>query len=153
MAQPVHRCAYGDTIFGEQAHHPPVLAAFHDFSVQLTPGVSEHDLRARLHARSWADERQPALAREIACSIIEPRHQQALDRSATRQASAEQPRGEHARVVQHEQIVWCEQPGEVSKRPVRDDASRSPKMHQARCPSGWRRLLRNQFRRQFEVEV
>jgi hypothetical protein len=50
--------------------------------------------------------------------------QQALDRTAARHASTEKPRREDARVVDHEQVAWRQDLGQVGKPAVRERTGR-----------------------------
>ena len=80
------------------------------------------------------------------------RQQQAFDRSTARHPAAEQTRREHARVVDDEQIAAAKEAPDVGDACVLDIARRTMQHQQARRPPR-RRLLRNQFVGEIEVEV
>ena len=66
--------------------------------------------------------------------------------------AAVQPRRQHARVVEHQQVAGIEQLQQVAEAPVLE-AAVGPQHQQAAGGAILQRLLRDQFRRQLEVEV
>ncbi len=105
--------------------------------------VVEQEHRAGLRLVAGADHRERERRLDDALD-------QRLDAPAGRLAS-EQPRLQHARVVEHEQVAGHEQALDVGEREVAQRVARDVQQP-ARRPFG-QRVLRDQVRRQVEVEV
>ena len=114
--------------------------------LQLLPGVHQGLCHTRLGSADPAIRAiEPARVRRRA-------QQQALDGAAARHAAAEQPRGEHARVVDDEQIARAQQRREIADGAVPARAGDAVE-HQEPRGAARRGLLRDQLVRKVEVEI
>lgn len=82
-----------------------------------------------------------------------PAQQEAFDSAAAWHAPADQPRRKYASVVEHEQIARTQMVAQPGKRRVLDRASAARKDEEPRLPALGRRMLRDQIRRQLEIEI
>ena len=80
------------------------------------------------------------------------RQQQALDGAAARHAFAEEPRGKHLRIVEHQQIAVPEQIGQARDARVLERRGASSKHEQLRRAPG-SGGLRDEAMREIEIEV
>ena len=76
---------------------PPERMLCQHLGLEARRGLAENRMRARLHLLARVHEHVPPL-------IVELTQQEALDLAPAGLAAAEQARGDHARVVDHEQI-------------------------------------------------
>ncbi len=92
------------------------------------------------------DERVPTSFAEIG-------EQKALDSAAARHSHAQKPRRKDFRVVDHEKIALAQEPSQVGYVCVFDLARVFMQHEQPRCAALHGGRLRNQFRRQIEIEI
>jgi hypothetical protein len=76
---------------------------------------------------------------------VQAPNQQTLGGAAPRQSSSQQPRSEHARVVDDEQVACAEQRWQFEETAIVERAGRPIDDQQTRKPPLVRRLLRNQL--------
>lgn len=128
---------------------PPEEAALDHFTLQRGAFPLEPDLRAGAQLLSRVHQRVPQLAGRIAVHVPE---QQAFDRSARGHATAEQPGGNHAGVVDDQQVARAQVTGQRGDDAVLDRIPGSAEHHQPRRAARGSRL-RDQFVGQIEIEL
>ena len=99
-----------------------------------------------MQSLSGVHERDPRVA------LIGFTDQEAFGRATTRQPDADEARGKHARVVEHEEVAAPQEPFEVREHRVLDGAAVTLQHQEAR-PSAFARLLGDERLGQVEVEV
>jgi hypothetical protein len=82
-----------------------------------------------------------------------PTYEQALDASTAGDATTQQPRRKHARIVQHEHITRIQQIGKVGNRPMLNLACCAIHAEQPGSIPLCTRLLRDQLDGKLEVEL
>jgi hypothetical protein len=127
--------------------HEPVVVTRHD-----------HQLRARLvdhvqrlsgpQAPRRPGHRPPGAGRRGRLRL----HEQDLDAPAGVRAPAPQPGRQHAALVEHEQVAGAQQTRQCRERGFTGNAAAVADQQQARAVAMRRRLLRDQLRRQVELE-
>ena len=80
-------------------------------------------------------------------------NQQTFDGTASRDATTQQSRGKDPRVVHDDQIAWLEEVRERRDSGVLDVSALPIEVEKAGRRSVRRRLLRDQLRRQIEIEL
>ena len=111
--------------------------------------VAQDEARIVLEHAMRPNQREPC-ARGTFSRTGRPHHQQ-LD-AAARLLLREQPRRQHARVVQHDQIALAQMTHEFVEARMIDRLGFAIEHEQARLVAASQRLLRNQFFGQFVVE-
>ena len=66
---------------------------------------------------------------------------------------ADEPRLDHARVVEHHHVAGCDQPGDIAELPVGKRARPAVEMQQPAAAALAGGMLRDQFLRQLVVEI
>jgi hypothetical protein len=125
---------------------PPEGMLRQDLPEEPALGPFADEAAPRLQLLTRVDQRVPAIC-------IEPRQQQALDGAARRVAATDQARREHPRVVQDEHVTRPQKTRQVADERAFRAARHAIEDEEPGGPAGLGRRLRDELRRQLEVEV
>jgi hypothetical protein len=115
MADGVNGLTHGRSILRPETDRAtPMEVPRLDFGVKVTAARFKDHPRPLSQPLTWMDQRNPGIG------ILERTNENALRRPAARQANAQQPGREDARVVQDQEITLTKQPREISEATVID---------------------------------
>jgi hypothetical protein len=146
VADRIDRLINRGSVVGPEADHPAAVKAARQHLPVNRPRAVELHLGAAPQLLAGVHQRFPPIG-------VEAFDQDALDGAAARHAPADQPRGEHARVVDDEEVAGAQPLWKHRHDRVCEAARFAIQNEQPRGPPFGRRLLRDQIGRQVEVEV
>jgi hypothetical protein len=156
VADGVDRGVDARAIVGPEGHEPASEEApFENLPVQGVNSFKHHP-RPRFQFLPRMDERLPDDSRPRGRRGVRPRHrahEQALHRPAARDAAPQQPRREHAGVVDDQEIAGAQEIGQRGNARVGQRAAGAVGHQQTRAGAVRRRFLRDEIGWEIEVEV